>query len=208
MLYVADADCHACHLRKTATQVVHGRGTFTARLVIVGEAPGVEEDAVGIPFVGKAGQLLSVALRASQVDEMKLWVTNTYHCRPPKNDISLAQGSPCPSLWLRQEIHRLPFLKVILALGRTAIEYFRPGAERELVREHAVRDTRWPNPVSGPYIVVGSYHPSAALRGNETARVGLRNSIVRATAYLERHEWHVDNDAPIERVKWKQAGFL
>ena len=187
-------DCHACHLRATCTQVVHGRGSINAALAIVGEAPGADEDVQGRPFVGKAGSVLSVALRAMQVDEEKLWVTNVYHCRPPGNDISKAEGSPCPHIWLRSELHALPNLRVILALGRTAISHFRPGAERELVRDHAARDTRWPDPVTGPYMVVGSYHPSAVLRGSEVARVALRSSIARATAYLPRETWHFDDE--------------
>lgn len=188
------SDCHACHLRATCTQPVHGRGSRTASLAIVGEAPGADEDTSGRPFVGRAGALLSGILRAMQVEEDKLWITNVYHCRPPGNDITKAEGSICPHLWLATEIASLPNLKVILALGRTAIDYFRPGAGRELVRAHAVRDTRWPDTVIGPYMVVGSYHPSAVLRGSEVAARGLRNSIVRATVQLPRDEWHLVDD--------------
>lgn len=196
---MAIRDCHACPLRNMGCRFpVHGRGSGQARLAIVGEAPGADEDLAGRPFCGPAGRLLSDALAGSQVDESKLWVTNVYHCRPPKNDVKVAnaQASICPRIWLTHELWALPNLKVIIALGRTALNFFRPGTENELVRDHARQDSRWRinNGLRmGPELmVVGSYHPSAALRGNEAAAKAIRDSIIRATAYLRREDWHFD----------------
>lgn len=181
--------CTACALARTRKHVVAGRGSLGARIVICGEAPGETEDGNGEPFTGSSGQLLRNVLQSAGVPESRLFFTNTYHCRPPKNDIKLAEGSPCPSIWLSGELVRLNRngARVILATGGTAIRHFRPWSE-EKVGTEILRDTRWPDPEIGPWWVVGCYHPSYILRqGGERegnyALIRLVDSILRAVAY-------------------------
>mgnify|MGYP001565497023 CR=1 FL=1 len=189
--------CTACHLRMTATQVVPGYGNLKAKLVFVGEAPGEIEDREGKPFIGPAGQLQRSVLTGMGIDPDRCFFTNVYHCRPPHNDIAQAVGSVCPKIWLPGELSRLNETKVVVALGRTAMKFFRPEMrDWELVRDHALRDTRWPDPETGPLWIVGSYHPSAALkkgvskgtRAGNVILVSLGASLQRAMYYLRDEE--------------------
>lgn len=190
--------CTVCHLRKTCTQVVPGEGAdpVQASLAFIGEAPGQveDEDEQGLPFIGPAGQLLKgVVFEGLGLDARRVFFSNVYHCRPRGNRIELAENSLCPTIWLPSELKRLPNLKVIVALGRTALSYFRPGTEHEPVQRLAARDSRWPDPEYGPHWVVGAYHPSAALhagvgegeREGNIILVSLVNSIQRALYYMD-----------------------
>lgn len=77
--------CFACELRKGCRQVVFARGTPRARMMLVGEGPGADEDRLGIPFVGAAGQLLDRILEAAGLKRDELYITNVVKCRPPGN---------------------------------------------------------------------------------------------------------------------------
>ncbi|MGB5247146.1 MAG: uracil-DNA glycosylase, partial [Woeseia sp.] len=79
------ASCTACSLHETRTQTVFGVGQETADLMIIGEAPGAEEDRRGEPFVGRAGQLLDEMLRAIGLDRNTVFIANVLKCRPPGN---------------------------------------------------------------------------------------------------------------------------
>lgn len=197
-------DCTACHLSKTRTNVVPGNGTDPAQatLVLVGEAPGADEDREGVPFVGKAGQLLrGIMFDGMGLDQRRVFFTNTYMCRPPANKIALAKGSPCPSIWLTGELQNLPSKQVIVALGRTALSFFRPTTGNEPVSVLAARDTRWPDPEFGPLWVVGAYHPSAVLRAGvergsregNVKLVSLVASIQRAMYYMEGLPYYAED---------------
>lgn len=190
--------CTACPLHETRARVVPGYGALDARIAVVGEAPGADEDREGKPFVGPSGQLLRQVLTAAGVREEWLFFTNVYHCRPPGNDISLAKDSPCPSIWTATELGKLYLTagtRVILATGGTAIRHFRPindypGAEEMTVRDAVRHDTRWPDRRTGPFWVVGMYHPSACLRAGgiregNVILVSMVDSILRAVAYAQ-----------------------
>ncbi len=188
--------CTVCHLRSTCTQVVPGEGAdpSQASIAFIGEAPGQGEDVQGIPFVGDAGKLLKgIVFDGMGIDLRRCFFSNVYHCRPPGNRIELAEGSLCPTIWLPAELKRLPQLKVIVALGRTALTYFRPETATQPMQRLASRDSRWPDPMYGPHWVVGAFHPAAALHAgvNEGEREGniilvsLVGSIQRALYYLD-----------------------
>jgi uracil-DNA glycosylase family 4 len=111
-------ECHRCQLSATRKNIVFGEGDEKARLVFVGEGPGYDEDAIGRPFVGKAGQLLTRIIAAIGMRRDEVYITNVVKCRPPQN------RTPWPN-----EIARCyPFLvrqlraihpAVICALGNT-----------------------------------------------------------------------------------------
>jgi len=79
--------CRKCPLCQGRTRVVFGDGAMNTRLVFVGEAPGAEEDEQGIPFVGKAGQLLTRIFEAAGIDRKDIYITNVVKCRPPGNRV-------------------------------------------------------------------------------------------------------------------------
>ena len=77
--------CTKCRLHKWRTKAVPGTGSLTASIVFVGEAPGYHEDKQGLPFVGRAGQLLAQLLAENDIKRQEVWIGNILKCRPPKN---------------------------------------------------------------------------------------------------------------------------
>jgi DNA polymerase len=149
--------CVACpELATTRRQVVVGDTVVGSKLLVVGEAPGANEDEVGRPFIGKGGQLLDRLMADAGIERAHVSVLNVLKCRPPSNRTpSRAEGLRC-SGWLDRQVELLdpPF---VLTLGRTALTWAL-GAKNTL---EAVRSRvhEW----RGRSLVV-SYHPSAALR--------------------------------------------
>jgi DNA polymerase len=114
--------CHRCGLAATRQQVVVGRGDPTARLLLVGEAPGAEEEACGQPFVGRSGRLLEAMLAAAGLNsERDLYIANVIKCRPPGNrKPSRAEIEACRP-WLERQI-ALVRPQLVLLVGATALE--------------------------------------------------------------------------------------
>ncbi len=120
------AVCRACALCETRTQVVFGDGNPEAPLMIVGEGPGMNEDATGRPFVGRAGQLLDACLKESGITRKHVYITNVVRCRPTLQEGASIRNRPpsaeeihaCSS-WLQQTIEIVQPL-VILCLGAPA----------------------------------------------------------------------------------------
>ena len=79
--------CKGCSLAATRTNVVFGDGSERSRLMFIGEGPGADEDAQGLPFVGRAGQLLTQILTAGGIDRKDVYITNIVKCRPPENRV-------------------------------------------------------------------------------------------------------------------------
>jgi DNA polymerase len=121
-LKAAVAGCTACGLRKTCTQTVFGVGDEQARWLLVGEAPGAEEDARGEPFVGQAGKLLDGMLAGIGLDRAKdVYIANVLKCRPPGNrNPEHAEVAQCSPFLARQLELIRP--KLILAMGRFACQ--------------------------------------------------------------------------------------
>ncbi len=114
-------NCVQCGLSETRTNTVFARGNIEANLCFVGEAPGADEDAQGIPFVGRAGQLLDRMIHAMGLDpEKDVYVCNIIKCRPPGNRRPEPQETATCIPFLHEQLaHMNP--KVIVALGNTAV---------------------------------------------------------------------------------------
>ena len=118
-LAAAVRGCTRCALHKTRTQTVFGVGRKDAALLIIGEAPGAEEDRQGEPFVGPAGQLLNTMLRAIGLKREEVYIANILKCRPPNNrDPQPEEAVTCTPYLERQIALIRP--RAILALGRIA----------------------------------------------------------------------------------------
>ena len=103
-------------------QLVVGRGNPNARLMLIGEAPGAEEDARGLPFVGRSGQLLSELISEAGLDEQhQLYICNVIKCRPPNNRKPTAKEIEISRPWLRQQIDLIDPALVLLS-GATALQ--------------------------------------------------------------------------------------
>lgn len=115
--------CVACRLRPGCTGVVVAEGDPSARLVIVGEGPGREEDRMGRPFVGQGGELLDRILTSAGIARDETYLTNTVRCRPPGNRTPRPdETETCTALWLDAQLALLR-PRVILSLGNTATQH-------------------------------------------------------------------------------------
>lgn len=114
--------CTRCDLHRGRTQAVVGVGRPDADLLVIGEAPGAEEDRQGEPFVGPAGQLLNGMLRAIGLPRSEVYIANILKCRPPSNrDPSPAEAATCTPFLERQIALIKP--RAILAVGRIAAQW-------------------------------------------------------------------------------------
>ena len=113
-------NCQRCGLGASRTKLAYGVGNPNARLVLVGDAPGREEDLQGEPFVGEAGQLLDRILQAMGLHRNDVYICNVLKCRPPNNrDPQPEEGATCEAFLVRQIAAVRP--QVIIALGRFAV---------------------------------------------------------------------------------------
>jgi DNA polymerase len=118
----ACADCRRCPLAAGRQQVVVSRGNPAARLMLIGEGPGAQEDAQGLPFVGRAGQLLDQMLASVGIDSNRdAYICNVVKCRPPDNRKPTPEEMAACSPWLREQITLVNPLVIVLA-GATAME--------------------------------------------------------------------------------------
>jgi len=155
-LEAAVAACTACDLHRDRTQTVFGIGDRQAALMIVGEAPGAEEDRLGEPFVGRAGQLLDQMLRAIELERRRVYITNVVKCRPPNNRNPHADEIASCIGYLQRQI-TLVAPRVILVLGRIAANSLL-GTDATLASLRGRAHQR-----DGVPVVV-TYHPAYLLR--------------------------------------------
>jgi DNA polymerase len=150
------AGCSRCELAQSRTQTVFGVGNRDADWLIIGEAPGAEEDRRGEPFVGRAGQLLDQMLQAIGQSRESVFIANILKCRPPNNrDPRPAEAAACRE-YLQQQIDMVG-PKIILAVGRIAAQNLLDSSDpvgRMRGRVHSLDDI--------PLVV--TYHPAYLLR--------------------------------------------
>ena len=148
--------CDGCILGKTRTKLVFGDGNPKAKVMLVGEGPGEQEDLQGIPFVGRAGMLLDDMLRMIDLDRERVYIANIVKCRPPHNRDPLQTEQDVCIEWLRAQT-RLIRPKIIVCLGRiAAMKLIRE--DFRISREHG----QWEQ--KGGIWFTALYHPSALLR--------------------------------------------
>jgi uracil-DNA glycosylase family 4 len=152
------ATCTRCALHTTRTQTVFGVGNRQAQWLVVGEAPGAEEDRRGEPFVGRAGQLLNAMLRAIGLAREQVYIANMLKCRPPNNRDPLATEVTECWPFLEQQIVLLK-PKIMLVVGRIAAQNLLKTDEplgRLRQKVHEFGESRLP--------LVVTYHPAYLLR--------------------------------------------
>ena len=115
------AECERCDLCRTRNQTVFGAGSARARWLFVGEAPGAEEDKQGLPFVGRAGALLSAMLFSIGLSREDIYIANVLKCRPPNNRDPLGREVRECSPFLHQQISWVQ-PEIIVAMGRFAAQ--------------------------------------------------------------------------------------
>ncbi len=150
-------DCTRCPLAYAGRRkIVYGDGDPAARLMFVGEGPGADEDESGLPFVGKAGQLLNNMIQAMGLNREQVYIANIVKCRPPANRVpEPAEANTCTQFLLRQMDVVQP--QVVVALGATAAAYLL-GVKQPLAGLRG----KW-HSCRGAKLAV-TYHPAFLLR--------------------------------------------
>ncbi|MBA3855685.1 MAG: uracil-DNA glycosylase [Cyanobacteria bacterium PR.3.49] len=157
--------CQACSLCKTRQQVVFADGNPNARLMIVGEGPGQREDELGLPFVGRAGQLLDKILASVNIDRQKdTYICNMVKCRPPGNRVPSKDEMEACRSFLEAQIEFVKPKLIVLA-GSTAVQ----GVLQVKDPISRIRG-KWFDIANGAK-VMPVFHPSYLLR-NESREVG------------------------------------
>jgi uracil-DNA glycosylase family 4 len=163
--------CTKCPLAETRTQVVFGVGDPHADLVFVGEGPGAEEDRQGIPFVGRAGQLLTKLIEGIGLPRDRVYICNVVKCRPPGNRDPLPAEIAACRPYLEAQ---LDFLapRVVVTLGNFATRLLlntKDGITKLRGREF---------PYRGDAVLIPTLHPAAVLRNGGTALAQTRSDFV------------------------------
>ena len=153
--------CQKCSLSQTRNQVVVADGNPKAKLMIIGEGPGEQEDLQGLPFVGRAGQLLNKILDSVSIDRQKdTYICNIVKCRPPGNRVPTFQESETCSAYLKAQIHFVK-PKIILLLGSTAVIGILKMKNPKITKLHGT----WIEGENGS-LIMPFYHPSYLLRNS------------------------------------------
>ncbi len=153
-LYTEVRGCQRCALAKTRTLAVPGEGPLDSEVMFIGEAPGVNEDRQGRPFVGQAGAFLEELLEAAGLTRPEVYICNVLKCRPPGNRDPLPTEIESCSDYLSAQIRLIDPL-LIVTLGRYSMSRFFPN--QAISRIHGK-----PREANGR-ILVPMYHPAAAL---------------------------------------------
>ena len=152
-------NCRACGLCETRTNVVFGVGDPAAEVLFVGEAPGEREDALGEPFVGKAGALLDDMLAMIGLDRSRIYITNSIKCRPPQNRDPLNTEKEACAPFLQRQLELMQ-PKIIVCLGRiSAMEMIKP--DFKITQEHGQFFEK------NGVLMTALYHPAALLRDTD-----------------------------------------
>ena len=150
--------CKKCNLHKTRQNTVFGEGDPDSNIMIIGEAPGREEDEAGRPFIGRAGKLLNEFLKSIDLNRDSVFIANTIKCRPPENrDPEIAEINAC-SDYLDQQINFIK-PKVLVLLGKVA-------ANRLLGEDMPMSELRLKKFFIDKYDIpiIVFYHPAYILR--------------------------------------------
>jgi len=155
-------ECTKCELCKTRTNSVPGKGNFQSDIIFVGEAPGRNEDKSGEPFVGIAGQRLTLALQEAGISRESVYITNVVKCRPPNNRVpTISERNTCID-YLQKEISIIK-PKIICILGNTAFNSILGGSEITKYRGKIVKKDN--------QIYFLTVHPAATIYNQELISV-------------------------------------
>ena len=168
--------CSDCRLSETRTNVVFGVGSADADVMIIGEAPGKNEDLQGEPFVGRAGQLLDSLMTEVGIERAQVYIANVLKCRPPGNRDPRPDEIEACKRYLHRQLELVAPV-VVVTLGNFATKLLLK-TETGITRMRGQRYRWWRG-----IIVVPTFHPAAALRGRPDVEESMREdfALVKAT---------------------------
>lgn len=180
LLECSSSMCQKCPLHSGRKSVVFGDGSLTSGLLFIGEAPGAEEDEKGIPFVGRAGQLLTKIIEAAGMDRKNIFITNVIKCRPPENrPPAIEEMLACEDL-LKSQIALLN-PSIIVCLGATPTKWLLKTSEA--ISKVRGRWFEWKG-----IMVMPMFHPSFLLR-NQSNKKGSPKDLTWTDIQAVRDRW-------------------
>lgn len=160
--------CRKCKLCQTRSNVVFGVGSKETDLMFIGEGPGADEDIQGIPFVGKAGKLMNMALEIIGLDRNKVYIANIVKCRPPSNRNPQDDEAMACLNYLRNQVI-LVKPKIIVLLGSVALKNI-------LGKEYGITASRGKWIEKKGILYMPTWHPAALLR-DEAKKIDFINDL-------------------------------
>ncbi len=155
--------CQKCELSKTRNHVIFGEGNEHAPIMVIGEAPGADEDRIGRPFIGRSGQLLDKIFAACGFTrDQHIFISNIIRCRPPGNRTPTPQEAEICMPWLIKQIEVID-PKIIILLGATSLKYL-AGSNHRITRERGT----WLDVQNR--LAMPVFHPAALLRNPNLKR--------------------------------------
>jgi len=156
-----------CELKKNAKQIVFSDGNINSKIMIVGEGPGAQEDIMGLPFVGRAGQLLDKMLLAINLNRKKVYISNVVNYRPPSNRKPTNEEINKYHPFLKEHIEIID-PKILILLGSTALNAI-IGAEQVISKARG----NWLRKNIGPAKpwIIASFHPAFLMRQPEQKKL-------------------------------------
>lgn len=178
-------ECKKCRLCTNRTNIVFGQGNKNARLMFIGEGPGADEDRQGIPFVGKAGQLMNNAFQALEINREDVYIANIVKCRPPSNRVPEDDEAQTCLNYLRNQVILIK-PKIIVLLGSTALKNI-------LGKEYGITEVRgnWMEKNGIKYMP--TWHPAALLR-DENKKIEFWQDLKEVKKYIDNNiDWEGKN---------------
>jgi uracil-DNA glycosylase len=185
--------CTTCRLAETRTNVVFGAGDPNARLMLVGEAPGRNEDLCGEPFVGAAGQLLDGLLDGIGISRDEAYIANVLKCRPPGNRDPMEDEIDSCKGYLREQI-RMIQPEVVVTLGNFATKLLVP-TEVGITRMRGRRIDWWLGAT-----LIPTFHPAAALRGRPQVKADMEEDFSLVAEVLGESRRVVAEGDPVQNT--------
>lgn len=170
-------NCNKCKLCNNRTNIVFGTGNKQADVMLIGEGPGADEDSQGVPFVGKAGQLMNKAFQGLDIHRDEVYIANIVKCRPPQNRVPEKDEAVACLNYLRNQVI-LVKPKIIVLLGSTALKNIL-GDEHSITKERGI----WTEKKGIKYMP--TWHPAAILR-DESKKIEFWNDIKIVKEEAER----------------------
>ena len=179
--------CVLCGLSATRKNAVPGTGSITRKIILIGEAPGKNEDETGSPFVGSAGKILDQALIDAQIQRKEIYITNVVKCRPPNNRVPTDHEIRiCTREYLKKEIDIIS-PKIICILGATALKSLLGLKYMTPYRGQVVKRP--------PLKYFITYHPAATIYNNKLKQIFFED-IQKLAKIVNAQDQTMDNFFP------------
>lgn len=169
-------DCKKCELCNNRNNIVFGEGNKQAEVMFIGEGPGGDEDIKGLPFVGKAGQLMDKAFEGLGISRKEIYIANIVKCRPPSNRVPQKNEAQSCLDYLRNQV-MLVKPKIIVLLGSTALKNI-------LGEEYSITQARGKWIEKKGILYMPTWHPAALLR-DESKKIEFWKDLKQVKLKLE-----------------------